>query len=60
MNFAERLPFSIAILARAELDLRCVPGVGELRFERAYNMPAYDRETKQNQSTFAIDAIFRY
>jgi hypothetical protein len=32
----------------------------ELRFERAYNMPAYDLGTKKNQFTFAIDAIIRY
>jgi hypothetical protein len=32
----------------------------ELRFKRAYNMPAYDLGTKKNQFTFAIDAIIRY
>ena len=32
----------------------------ELRFERAYNMPAYDLGTKKNQFTFAVDAIIRY
>jgi hypothetical protein len=29
----------------------------ELRFERAYDMPAYDNGTKKNQLTFACDAI---
>jgi hypothetical protein len=32
----------------------------ELRFERAYNMPAYNDGTKKNQLTFATDLIWRY
>jgi len=32
----------------------------ELRFERAYNMPAYDLGTKKNQFSFAVDLIVRY
>jgi hypothetical protein len=30
----------------------------ELRFERAYDAPAYDNGTKKNQLTFATDVIF--
>jgi hypothetical protein len=30
----------------------------ELRFERSYNVPAYDNGTKKNQLTFASDMIF--
>jgi hypothetical protein len=32
----------------------------ELRFERAYNMPAHNNATKQNQLTFSADVIWRY
>jgi hypothetical protein len=32
----------------------------ELRFEHAYNMPAYNLGTKQSQLTFSMDVIFRY
>jgi len=32
----------------------------ELRFDRAYSMPAYDLGTKKNQFSFAVDAIIRY
>ena len=32
----------------------------ELRFARAYNMPAYDLGTKKNQFSFAVDLIVRY
>jgi hypothetical protein len=32
----------------------------EVRFERAYNMPANDFGTKKNQFTFAVDALIRY
>lgn len=32
----------------------------ELRFERAYNMPAYNYGTRQNQLTFSADVIWRY
>ncbi len=32
----------------------------ELRFDHAYNSPAYNNGTKQNQFTFAMDLIWRY
>jgi hypothetical protein len=32
----------------------------EVRFERAYDMPAYDLGTKKNQFTFAVDVLIRY
>lgn len=32
----------------------------ELRFDRAYDMPAFNFGTKQNQFTFAVDIIVRY
>jgi hypothetical protein len=32
----------------------------ELRFERSYDLPAYDSETKSNQLTFAVDVIFKF
>ncbi len=32
----------------------------ELRFERAYDRPAYDTGTKQNQLIFAMDAIIKF
>jgi hypothetical protein len=32
----------------------------ELRFDRAYDMPAFNFGTKQNQFTFAVDLIIRY
>jgi Putative beta-barrel porin-2, OmpL-like. bbp2 len=32
----------------------------EIRFEHAYDMPAYNLGTKQSQLTFSMDVIFRY
>jgi hypothetical protein len=32
----------------------------EVRFEHAYDMPAYNLGTKQSQLTFSMDVIFRY
>lgn len=31
-----------------------------LRFERSYDVPAYDGGKKNNQLSFAMDVIFRY
>lgn len=32
----------------------------ELRFERAYDAPAYDLGTRHNQFSFGTDVIFRF
>jgi hypothetical protein len=32
----------------------------EIRFDHAYDRPAYDNGTRRNQLTFAIDVIFKY
>jgi hypothetical protein len=32
----------------------------EVRFDHAYDMPAFNLGTKENQFTFALDVIVRY